>query len=100
MKLGVVVLNGGSHEGKQLFSSDYIDRIMDPNKRAGYYYFFHNRSVGTSKPEINFFSGIGAGGQYMAIFPKLNLVAVATARNEKATNLPLKVIVNHLIPLF
>ena len=100
VKLGVVVLNGGSHEGKQLFSRDYINKIMDPSKGAGYYYFFHNRSVGTSKPEINFFSGIGAGGQYMAIFPELNLVAVATAHNEKATNLPLKAIVNHLLPLF
>ena len=100
VKLGVVVLSGGSHEGKQLFSRDYINKIMDPSKGAGYFYFFHNRSVGTSKPEINFFSGIGAGGQYMAIFPELNLVAVATAHNEKANNLPLKAIVDHLLPLF
>lgn len=100
VKLGVTVLNGGSHEGKQLFSRDYINKIMDPGKGAGYFYFFHNRSVGVSKPEINFFSGIGAGGQYMAIFPELNLVAVATAHNEKANNLPLKAIVDHLLPLF
>ena len=100
VKLGVTVLNGGSHEGKQLFSRDYINKIMDPSKGAGYFYFFHNRSVGVSKPEINFFSGIGAGGQYMAIFPELNLVAVATAHDEKANNLPLKAIVDHLLPLF
>ena len=100
VKLGVTVLNGGSHEGKQLFSRDYINKIMDPSKGTGYFYFFHNRSVGVSKPEINFFSGIGAGGQYMAIFPELNLVAVATAHNEKANNLPLKAIVDHLLPLF
>ncbi|MDC3225088.1 serine hydrolase, partial [Mariniblastus sp.] len=100
IKLGMAVLNGGTHDGQQLFSRAYIDQVMDPSKGAGYFYFFHNRSVGTSNPEINFFSGIGAGGQYMSIFPKLNLVAVATAHNKKSINLPLKAIVDHLLPLF
>ena len=100
VKLGVAVLNGGSYDSKQLFSRDYITQVMDPGKGAGYFYFFHNRSIGTSKPEINFFSGIGAGGQYMSIFPELNLVAVATAHNQKSINLPLKAIVDHLLPLF
>ena len=100
IKLGTTVLKGGSHDGKQLFSRDYIDHVLDPDKGAGYFYFFHNRSVGTATPEINYFSGVGAGGQYMSIFPELNLVAVATAHNKKSINLPLKAIVEHLLPLF
>ena len=100
VKLGIAVLKGGSHDGEQLFSQDYIAQVMDPSKGAGYFYFFHNRSIGSSQPEINFFSGIGAGGQYMSIFPELNLVAVATAHNKKSINLPIKAIVDHLLPLF
>lgn len=99
VKLGIAVLKGGMHDGEQLFSQDYIAQVMDPKKGAGYFYFFHNRSIGNPTPEINFFSGIGAGGQYMSIFPELNLVAVATAHNKKSINLPLKAIVDHLLPL-
>ena len=36
----------------------------------------------------------------MSVFPELNLVAVATAHNKKSINLPLKAILDHLIPLF
>jgi len=50
--------------------------------------------------KIDFISGVGAGGQYMSIFPNLNLVAVATADNKKEIKLPLDAMLEHLIPLF
>ena len=71
---------------------------MDTNKGEGYFYFFHNRKKRSE--EVNFISGIGAGGQYMAMFPKLNLVAVATSHNEGQIGKPLEAILNHLVPLF
>ena len=45
-------------------------------------------------------SGIGAGGQYMATFPELNIVAVATAHNKGQIDLPLEAVLEHLVPLF
>ena len=100
IKLGVTVLQSGLYDGQQLLARDYVAEIMNPNKGAGYFYFFHNRSLGARDQKINFFSGVGAGGQYMSVFPELNLVAVATAHNKKSINLPLKAILDHLIPLF
>ena len=73
---------------------------MDTSKGQGYYYYFHNRSKGSVNNKINFISGIGAGGQYMAIFPDLHIVLVATADNKKAIGLPLQAALKHLIPLF
>ena len=60
---------------------------MNPKKGEGYFYYFHNRKKRAAGKEVYFISGIGAGGQYMATFPKLNIVAVATAHNKKQIGL-------------
>ena len=98
LKFGSSVIAGGKYNGQQLLHPDYVKLIMDTNKGDGYFYFFHNRRK--KSDTINFISGIGAGGQYMATFPKLNLVAVATSHNKGQIGKPLEAILNHLIPLF
>ena len=98
LKFGSSVIAGGKYNGQQLLHPDYIKLIMDTNKGDGYFYFFHNRRK--KSDTINFISGIGAGGQYMATFPKLNLVAVATSHNKGQIGKPLEAILNHLVPLF
>lgn len=100
VKIGSTILQGGKYHGEQLLSADYVERIMDTGKGDGYFYFFHNRSKWEPNEQIDFISGVGAGGQYMATFPDLGVVAVATAHNKKQINLPLKAILDHLIPLF
>ena len=100
LKIGTSVIQGGKYNGKQLLSSDYIKEVMNPKKGEGYFYYFHNRKKRAAGKEVYFISGIGAGGQYMATFPKLNIVAVATAHNKKQIGLPLNAILEHLIPLF
>ena len=98
LKFGSSVIAGGKYNGQQLLHPDYVKLIMDTNKGDGYFYFFHNRRK--KSDTINFISGIGAGGQYMATFPKLNLVAVATSHNKGQIGKPLEAILNHLVPLF
>jgi hypothetical protein len=71
---------------------------LDRDKGEGYFYFFHNRKKRSKS--VNFISGIGAGGQYMSIFPELNLVAVATSHNKGQIGKPLEAILNYFIPLF
>ena len=100
LKIGAAIIQGGKYNGEQLLSAEYVKLIMDRKKGEGYFYHFHNRRKKTAGKDVLFISGIGAGGQYMATFPELNIVAVATAHNQKQINLPLNAILEHLIPLF
>ncbi|MDE2714460.1 MAG: serine hydrolase [Verrucomicrobiota bacterium] len=100
LKIGAAIIQGGKYNGEQLLSAEYVKLIMDRKKGEGYFYHFHNRRKKTAGKDVFFISGIGAGGQYMATFPELNIVAVATAHNQKQINLPLNAILEHLIPLF
>jgi len=104
IKIGSAILQGGKYNGEQILSADYVKEIMAANGKAAapgaYYYYFHNDSKLSPGKKVDFISGVGAGGQYMSVFPSLNLVAVATADNKKEIKLPLNAILEHLIPLF
>ncbi len=100
MKFGVTVIQGGKFNGEQLLSAEYVKTIMSKKPTEGYYYFFHNRLKTVKGQKVRFISGVGAGGQYMATFPELNIVAVATAHNKGQIGLPLQAFLEHLIPLF
>ena len=100
VKFGTAIIQGGKYNGQQLLSADYVEKIMAPKKEDGYYYYFHNRSKSVGDKKIRFISGIGAGGQYMATFPELNIVAVATSHNKGDIGAPLDAIQTHLLPLF
>ncbi len=62
--------------------------------------YFHNRAKSVGDKKVRFISGIGAGGQYMATFPELNIVAVATSHNQRNIGAPLNAMQTHLLPLF
>ncbi len=100
LKVGTAIIQGGKYHGEQLLSAEYVKEVMNPAKGEGYFYYFHNRHKTVSGRRLVFISGIGAGGQYMATFPELNIVVVATADNKKAIGLPLQAVLEHLIPLF
>lgn len=100
LKIGTAVIQGGMYNGEQLLSADYIRLVLAPKPEDGYYYFFHNRKKTINGRKVDFISGIGAGGQYMATFPELNIVVVTTAGNRKGISLPLRAFLNNLIPLF
>ena len=100
LKIGTAIALGGKYNGEQLLSAEYINEVMNTNKGEGYFYYFHNRKKRSPDNEVNFISGIGAGGQYMSIFPKLNLVMVATSHNKGKIGAPLEAALDHLIPLF
>lgn len=100
LKIGTAVVQGGMYNGEQLLSADYIRLVLGPKPEEGYYYFFHNRKKTVNGRKVDFISGIGAGGQYMATFPELNIVVVTTADNRKGISLPLRAFLNNLIPLF
>jgi len=100
VKFGTAIIQGGKLNGEQLLSAEYVEQIMAPKKEDGYYYYFHNRTKAVSDRKVRFISGIGAGGQYMATFPELNIVAVATSHNQGNIGAPLDAMQTHLLPLF
>ena len=100
LKIGTAIAQGGKYKGEQLLDAEYVKEVMNTNKGEGYFYFFHNRKKRSPDNKVNFISGIGAGGQYMSIFPKLNLVMVATSHNKGKIGAPLEAVLDHLIPLF
>ncbi len=100
LKIGTAIAQGGKYNGEQLLSTAYVEEVMNTRKGEGYFYYFHNRKKRSTDNKVNFISGIGAGGQYMSIFPKLNLVMVATSHNKGKIGAPLEAVLDHLIPLF
>lgn len=99
IKIGSTILQGGKYNGEQLLSSDYVKEIMAANKGDGYFYYFHNENKVSPDNKIDYISGIGAGGQYMSIYPGLNLVAAVTADNKKDIKASQQAVLDHLIPL-
>jgi len=99
LKFGITVINGGKYHGEQLFSPEYVNLINDRNKGEGYFYYFHNRAKMNSKKKVDFISGIGAGGQYISLFPDQNIVIVATSSKSKI-KAPLTAMLQRLMPLF
>jgi len=100
MKFGTMVLGGGKWQGEQLLHPDYVRLILDTGKGDGYFYYFHNRDKLGEDGKIDFISGVGAGGQYMSMFPDLNVVLVATSHNKGQIDRPLEATLKHFIPLF
>ena len=100
LKLGIMLIQGGRYGNQQLLSADYLKLVMNKQEGEGYFYHFHNRHKKAAGRRVHMVSGIGAGGQYMAAFPALNIVAVATAHNKGKIGLPLQAILEHLVPLF
>ncbi len=100
LKFGITVIQGGRYGGEQLLAAEYVKLVMSSHRGEGYFYHFHNRQKKAAGRRVHMVSGIGAGGQYMAAFPSLNIVAVATAHNKGEIGRPLEAILEHLVPLF
>lgn len=83
-KIGVLILNKGKWEGKQIVSEQWITKMTTRNSdggmptEEGYGYLTW---LGTSHLlDVQMASGLG--GQYIFVIPKLNMVAVATSNPE------------------
>ena len=86
LKWGMLVMNGGTWNGEQLIPAEFVKRATDriyTNPRGtsyGYFWWRHDMEVGERK--FDCISGRGAGGQFILMFPELDLIAVITAHNK------------------
>jgi CubicO group peptidase (beta-lactamase class C family) len=87
IKMGLLTLNQGTWKGQQHLPSAFVKKATTPllfkgttGSDYGYFWWYQERQVKDKKyPCIQ---GRGAGGQFIFVFPTLDLVAVVTAHNQ------------------
>ena len=87
IKMGLLTLNQGKWNGKQHLPKEFVKKATTPllfkgttGSDYGYFWWYQDRQIKEKKyPCIQ---GRGAGGQFIFVFPTLEVVAVATAHNQ------------------
>jgi CubicO group peptidase (beta-lactamase class C family) len=78
MKLGQLMLNGGTWKGKRILSRDWVQRSTRPRYDIGklkYGYLWWMTQYPFGADSLPAFFASGNGGQYVIVVPKLDLVA-------------------------
>lgn len=100
LKFGLLYLNKGQWQGKQVISSSWIEKSLGKysqlgSKQYGYFWWHQRFTVGGNVAEA--WLATGNGGQKIFIFPAYNLVAVFTGGNYNSrTDTP----PNELVPKY
>ena len=85
IKFGLLYLNHGKYNGKQVISTEWIDRslgLIDPVKRMDSDPLYNYHWFQSVSPDI--YAAEGFLGQFCAIIPKLNMaVAITSATDAK-----------------
>jgi CubicO group peptidase (beta-lactamase class C family) len=84
MKLGQLMLNGGTWEGKRILSADFVKRASAPlyHLRNIYYgYLWWGEDYPYKDRTVHTFSARGAGGQTTTVIPELDLIITTQAAN-------------------
>jgi CubicO group peptidase (beta-lactamase class C family) len=82
-KFGQLFLNGGRWGDRQIISEGWIEESVNqqaPDSRYGYQWWLEYYSVDGAV--FDSFSARGRGGQYIFVFPDLDLIAVFTGGND------------------
>ena len=91
-RIGVVVLHGGRHEGRQIVPEGWLQAAFEPavsmpdGRRYGYQWYLNSflRNDGGRIRREPAISAMGNGGQRLFILPGLDLVIAVTAGNYDA----------------
>ena len=103
VKMGLLVLDGGKWKDKQHIPEAFVQNATAPIVQTneenfyGYFWWSQNREIEGKRYRI--IQGRGAGGQFIFMFPTLDLVVVATAHNKGMGNM-LKELPTRLVPAF
>ena len=84
-RLGYLYLNNGYWDGNQILPADWVEESQQPHatfdrlKRYGYLMWVRNRPDTVQDREIRGYFPYGHMGQYIGIFPDLDLLVITTA---------------------
>ena len=107
LKFGQLYLNKGIWKGKRIISEEWInnsfkshtrlENVSDKNEYG--YLWWHNTFIVNGK-QFKSIEARGAGGQYIFLFPVLNIVAIITSGNyrNKKTRQPEKILEKYILP--
>jgi CubicO group peptidase (beta-lactamase class C family) len=86
LKWGLLVMDGGTWNGEQLIPAEFVkratDRIHTNPQGNSYGYFWWRKDVQAGNKTYDQMTGRGAGGQFIQMYPELDLVVVITAHNK------------------
>lgn len=103
VKWGMLVMNEGKWNGEQLIPALFVRRATDrlhtnpQGTSYGFFWWRHDMEVGPRK--VDCISGRGAGGQFILIFPELDMIAVVTAHIKGMGGI-LKTFPERILPAF
>jgi CubicO group peptidase (beta-lactamase class C family) len=84
MKLGQLMLNGGTWQGHRILSRDYVARASSPLYHIGdrgYGYLWWVNDYPYKERTVHTFSALGRGGQLVTVVPELDLVIASFGGN-------------------
>ena len=103
MKFGMLILNKGRWHDQQLIPEAYITRATSPNVHsygtAFYGFFIWSEDFQVGGKTYHAIEGRGAGGQFIFMFPELDLITVITSHN-KGMGDTLQTLPQRIIPAF
>lgn len=84
LKLGQLMLNGGTWDGRRLLGSDYVARASSPLYRLGtrgYGYLWWGMDFPYRGRTLHAYAALGAGGNVVIVIPDLDTVIAIQAAN-------------------
>lgn len=103
LKLGLLTLNGGAWNGKQLLNKAYIDEATSAhaivNKKESYGYFWWVNQINVKGKLYQVKTAFGAGGQMIYVIPEFDMVVVFTAEKADKRKL-LALLQDSIVPAF
>ena len=99
MKLGQLMLNGGTWQGRRILGRDFVARASLPLYRIGergYGYLWWNVEYPYEDRTVRTFSALGAGGQLVTVAPALDLVIASYGASYSSKGW--RLVQNELIP--
>ena len=99
-KIGMMYLNGGTWQGKQILPAKWVDKTFTPTGDA-YGFFWEHVSIKVGDQTHRAYLASGNGGQKIHIWPDLNMITIFTGGNYNSYQLYGKSTPpNELIPRF
>lgn len=89
LKFGILYLNNGNFEGKQIIPEDYVKESVKPlvstdnNTKYGYLWWISNKNNIAKDKTYMTINANGYGGQKITIVPELDIVVVITSDPNK-----------------
>ena len=107
MKFGQLYLNNGIWNNKRILSKEWIEKsfkkyliLENAKDKNEYGFLWWHKTYMVNGKAIQFIEARGAGGQYIFVIPKLDIIIVITSgnyRNSK-TQQPEKIVADYILP--